>query len=115
MRAKFRGHWHAGEPHRGQAFRATAVDRGGADALLSDAAARAGLGDFRRRLPADFDVVLWCDPGSVAVRYNNTNRAHAVFGNASAPSFVRARDRRSSRSYIDRTWSQSGAPDSPSK
>eukprot|EP01108_Squamamoeba_japonica_P003685 TRINITY_DN2944_c0_g2_i2.p1 TRINITY_DN2944_c0_g2~~TRINITY_DN2944_c0_g2_i2.p1 ORF type:complete len:102 (+),score=44.13 TRINITY_DN2944_c0_g2_i2:3-308(+) len=58
------------------------------------------------------DVIMWVDPGSVTVRYNNTNRTHALYGKSTAPSFVRARDRnreRSGTSYIDRTWSRSSS------
>ena len=111
FREKFKDHWYPNQPERGQAYRSISIDRGVADPLLDEAARAADINDFRRRLPADMDMIMWVDPGNVSVRYNNSNRTHVLFQSSVAPAAqLPKRSRRNSeRSYIDRTWSQNAA------
>ena len=59
------------------------MDRATCDPLLEEAAEKAGLGQLRRRLPPDFDAIMWIDPGHVAVKYNSTSsRPHVLYSKA---------------------------------
>jgi hypothetical protein len=58
------------------------VDRTACDALLDEAAGTVGLTNLRQRMPPDNDVVMWIDPGHVAIKNNSTGRSHTLYNHA---------------------------------
>jgi hypothetical protein len=88
LEQRYVGHWYSEQPERGHAYRSIwfAKQNGIVDNILIQAAREAGIVNIKDRLQTD--VIMWCDPGMIAVCYHNSsNKHHVIYEGSSNNNF----------------------------